>query len=204
MRNIAPVSCADSIQRIRIKYGIGDNPYILMLSSIHPRKNHLGLLEAWKKILPQLKGRNIKLLIVGGNVDNTNESTTIANQLQAADSVILTGYADEADLCALYSACLISVYPSFCEGFGLPVLESMTCARFCLASNTSSLPEVVGPNLPMCDPANPDDMAAKMLELLLNPAYLDACNQQALKNAHRFSWEETGRKTVDAIQSIIS
>lgn len=204
-RHIRKVDCEQTISNIKEKYAIGaDCDYIISLSTLDLRKNHMGLLRAWNQIYPQITGRPIKLVFAGGKGMDQSFDLTLTDEAAQEESVILTGYVDDADLGALYSGALFSVYPSFYEGFGLPVLESMSCGKFCLASNATSLPEVVGPDLPMVDPHSVDDIATQMLHLIKEPQQLARYHKIAYQNSKRFCWEETGRKTVEAIHTALA
>ena len=185
---------------MRSKYGISSEAeYILSLSTIEPRKNHKILLHAWNKIFPLIAEKKIQLVFAGKKGWGDKFHSELSDLAKDANSLVLTGFVDDEDLGALYSGSLFSVYPSLYEGFGLPVLESMSCGRFCVASNTTSIPEVVGENLPMVNPESVDEIAGMMLRLMCDRSLLDYYNKQAFENSRRFSWEETGRKTLEAI-----
>ena len=199
-RHISRVECAERISKVRSKYGISSEAeYILSLSTIEPRKNHKILLHAWNKIFPLIAEKKIQLVFAGKKGWGDKFHSELSDLAKDANSLVLTGFVDDEDLGALYSGSLFSVYPSLYEGFGLPVLESMSCGRFCVASNTTSIPEVVGENLPMVNPESVDEIAGMMLRLMCDRSLLDYYNKQAFENSRRFSWEETGRKTLEAI-----
>lgn len=199
-RHITRVESPERIEEVRSKYGLSLNSdYILVLSTIEPRKNHTGVLRAWSKIYEKIKSKKIQLVFAGSKEWKDNFYSQLSAVGGDSNSIVLTGFIDDEDLASLYSGCLFSVYPSFYEGFGLPVLESMSCGRFCLASKTTSIPEVVGSGLPMVDPASVDEIADLMLQLIEDRDLLAKYNNQALKNSLRFSWEETGLKTIEAI-----
>lgn len=199
-RHISRVECAERISKVRNKYGISSEAeYILSLSTIEPRKNHKSLLHAWNKIFPLIEDKKIQLVFAGKKGWGEEFHSELSDLAKDANSLVLTGFVDDEDLGDLYSGSLFSVYPSLYEGFGLPVLESMSCGRFCVASNCTSIPEVVGENLPMVNPESVDEIAGMMLCLICDRSLLDSYNKQAFENSRRFSWEETGRKTLEAI-----
>ena len=119
------------------------------------------------------------------------------------ESIVITGYLDEEDIAKIFSAALFSIYPSFYEGFGLPVLESMACGRFCLASNSTSIPEVVGPDLPMLDPADASSIAKQMMKLIKENDYRESLHQIAFRNSKKFTIDQLGIKSTDAIESAL-
>ena len=199
-RHINRVGSAERIRDVRSKYGISpDADYVLSLSTIEPRKNHIGLLHAWNQVYPKISGSNIQLVIAGKKGWGDRFYSELSGSAKDANSLVLTGFVDDEDLGALFSGSLFSVYPSFYEGFGLPVLESMSCGRFCLASNTTSIPEVVGGCLPMVNPESIDEIADMILRLIEDRSLLERYNRKAYENSQNFSWEETGRKTLEAI-----
>ena len=118
-------------------------PFILTVGDLQPRKNHLGLIHAFEDLLrhhPQLPHH---LVIVGK--EETWYAPTVhaaAKRSQVADRIHFTGFVDDEELRRLYGACDLFVYPSFYEGFGLPIVEAMACGRAVACSNTSAMPEV--------------------------------------------------------------
>jgi glycosyltransferase involved in cell wall biosynthesis len=110
---------------------------------------------------------------------------------------VVTGYVPDDELPALYSACTVFLYPSLYEGFGLPALEAMSCGAAVVASDRSSLPEVVGDGGLLCNPDDPGDIAAKVRTLLVDPAARQRCSMRAQARAAEFSWEKTARSTYD-------
>jgi len=114
-------------------------------------------------------------------------------------------YVPENDLPALYSAADAFLYPSLYEGFGLPVLEAMSCGTLVLASDTSSLPEVVGDAGILVDPSSVESIAAGLTRLLrLEEDERDRMRQRGLERAAVFSWEKTARLTVEVYRKALT
>ena len=124
----------------------------------------------------------------------------IREALERSGSVIHTGYVADEDLPALYSGCAFSVYPSLYEGFGLPVLESMKCGRFCLTSKVSSMPEIVGEELPMVDPEDVECIAEGMMKIANDPDLLEDLGRKALARADLFDWQVCYERTMTLIR----
>jgi glycosyltransferase involved in cell wall biosynthesis len=114
------------------------------------------------------------------------------------DRIIVTGYADDEDLAAIYSGASVFVYPSFYEGFGLPPLEAMQCGVPVITSNTSSLPEVVGDAGIMVTPADADALCQAMLKICSDQALHQSLSVKALQRAQQFSWNACLEKTIGA------
>ena len=134
---------------VRKKYSLPQK-YILFLGTIEPRKNIIGVIEAYKKVYGQKFGA-CGLVIAGARgwkYDN------IINDIDKTPGAQYVGYVDAEDKPALYSLAETFVYPSLYEGFGFPVLEALVCGTPVITSNRSSLPEVVGDYAYLVNPYN--------------------------------------------------
>jgi hypothetical protein len=120
----------------------------------------------------------------------------------AANELILTGYVSDDMLIALYSAAALFVFPSLHEGFGLPALEAMACGTPVIGSNSTSIPEVIGLEEAMFDPRRPEAIAAKMAEVLGDPAFGARLRTHGRTQAARFSWDNTARRALRALEAL--
>src|SRR6202041_1184290 len=158
-------------------------------------KNHLGLKRAFEELIhkhPQLPHH---LLVVGK--EETWYAPTVraaAKKSQVADRIHFTGFVDDDQLHRLYGACDLMVYPSFYEGFGLPILEAMACGRAVACSNTSAMPEVADSAAILFDPYSQRDIVTSMRDLLLNPELRMRMERLGAQRATLFSWEKTAAK----------
>ncbi|MEB4712614.1 glycosyltransferase family 1 protein, partial [Burkholderia contaminans] len=127
--------------------------------------------------------------------------TRLARQvgLDAAD-VVCTGFVPDEDLLALYNLCRLFVFPSWHEGFGLPVLEAMRCGAPVIGANTSSVPEVIGWEEALFDPKSDDAIAQHMQRGLTDEGYRQALIEHGTRQAGKFSWDRSGRCALDAIE----
>jgi glycosyltransferase involved in cell wall biosynthesis len=169
-------------------------PYFLFIGSIHPRKNLAGLLEAFARVVETHPGP-LELLVAG-------QPGFQAAQLMgraAGAPVRFLGYVPSQDLPALVAGALALTFPSFYEGFGLPALEAMACGTPVLASNTSSLPEVVSDAALLADPHRPEDWAREMLRLAQDEPLRMQLRERGLARAKEFSWQRCARETMDVI-----
>jgi glycosyltransferase involved in cell wall biosynthesis len=116
--------------------------------------------------------------------------------------VVFTGCLPDEDLLLFYHAADCLVYPSFYEGFGLPVLEAMACGCPVITSNVSSLPEVAGEAALLIDPYRFETITAALVSLLTNPDLSQSLIQRGFEQARRFTWEAAARKTVEVFEKV--
>lgn len=186
-------------QRVRRKYNIPNGHYILSLSTLEPRKNIDHTIRCFAKLIQQEHIPDLSLVLVGTkgwNYDKIFDEVLSTPELK--DHVIVTGYADDMDLSAIYSGALAFVYPSFYEGFGLPPLEAMQCGVPVITSNTSSLPEVIGDAGIMVSPTDADGLCHAMLTICRDDSLRQSLSAKALQRAGQFSWDSCLAKTIGA------
>jgi glycosyltransferase involved in cell wall biosynthesis len=150
--------------------------YVLFVSTIEIRKNHRLLVRIWQRLIERHGADNVPVLIFAGQigwmVDNLMAELAACDYL--GGKIKFVHDLSDAELREAYRACLFTVFPSFCEGWGLPVAESLVQGKVCVASNRTSIPEVGGDFVDYFDPSNDDDALAKIERLLFDPAYLAA------------------------------
>jgi glycosyltransferase involved in cell wall biosynthesis len=127
----------------------------------------------------------------------------IINNLNIAEKVHFPGYIEQDDLPFLYNMAKVFVYPSFYEGFGLPVLESMACGTPVITSNVSSMPEFVGDSGLLIDPNDISGIQNALSDLLMNDQLRIELSGRALKRSKEFTWKETARKTLDVYRRVL-
>ena len=187
---------------IRENYDI-DKPFILYIGGFSPRKNVKSLISAFSKIYKKLE-EEYNLVIVGSNKDDINILKDLSIALGVETFVKFTGFVPEELLPVLYNACNVFVYPSLYEGFGLPLLEAMSCGTPVITSNISSIPEVVGDGGILIDPFDTDILENSLEELLNNEKLRNSLSLKALERSNNFSWEKTSEKTVEAYKKILN
>jgi glycosyltransferase involved in cell wall biosynthesis len=172
---------------VKEKY-TGGEEYFLFTSALHPRKNLINLLKAFVLFKRRQRSR-LKLVIVGRMAWKYEEIEKVKRLMPFKEDVIWTGYLDVKKLAQITGAAYAMVYPSLFEGFGIPILEAMTCNVPVIVSQTSSMPEVAGDAGLLIDPESPRDIAEKMMILykdeLLRKKLIAAASIQKLK----FSWD---------------
>ena len=150
------LECKEYIEK---NYGIEDN-FILYVGGFSPRKNIKGLIEAFSLIKPKIE-ENYKLVILGKKGRSYYDYRDLAYSLNLKDDVIFTGYVPVEELPIFYNAAHVFCYPSFYEGFGLPPIEAMACGTPTIASNITSIPEILGDSALYIDPNDTDDYRRK-------------------------------------------
>ena len=170
------------------KSGI-DKPFLLFTGSFDSRKNHDRLVEAFAKIPLGLRGKYQLVIIGKGTSDQLSRLRGLGKEHGLAEQdIVFVGHVSDTDLIALYSLCTLFVFPSLREGFGLPVLEAMSCGVPTIGSNRTSIPEVIGRTDALFDPEDVDDMSAKIFAVLSNKTFHGDLAQHGLDRAKHFSW----------------
>ncbi|QCX33428.1 glycosyltransferase family 4 protein [Caloramator sp. E03] len=186
--------CKDYIKE---KYGIEDK-FILYVGGFSPRKNIKGLIQAFSIIKPKLDEK-IKLVILGKKGRSYYDYRDLAYSLGLKEDVIFTGYVPVEDLPYFYNAAYIFCYPSFYEGFGLPPLEAMACGIPTIASNVTSIPEVLQEDALYINPKDAKDIAEKILMLINDNTLYTQLTLKALKRSSMFSWKKTAVETIEVL-----
>ena len=181
------------------KYGI-DQPYFLFVGTIEPRKNLITLLSAFEQYKSRT-GESVKLVLVGQKGWKSEPFYEALCRSEYRDEIILPGYVAKADLPYLYSHAMAFVYPSLYEGFGLPVLEAMSCGTPCILSNTSSLPEVGGPDALYFQPKDVATLSDHMASVQEENVRLQM-RAAHLKQAAVFNWTRTARLFLTALEGL--
>ena len=172
--------------------------HVLFVSTIEVRKNHRLLVRIWRRLLERHGADAVPSLIFAGQIGWLVDdllADLVACDYLGGKIVLMPGLSD-AELRQAYRSSQFTVFPSLCEGWGLPIAESLMHGKFCVASNRTSIPEVGGDLVDYFDPANEDDVLAKIERLLLDPAYLKA-------REARLEAEYRPRTWTDCVQALI-
>lgn len=173
-------------------------PYYLYVGSRAKYKNFDGLLGAFAKTISIQP--DVVLCIVGSPLNETEEK--LIADLKLTNHIQHYGYVDDNHLAKLYRCSVAFVYPSLYEGFGIPPLEAMSCGTAVVASNCSSIPEVVGDAGLLFDPKSTKDLADILLLLLNSSTERDRLVAKGYERAKTFSWDKTVTQTVDVYRSV--
>ena len=198
--HFVPVTDVTELRRIRMTYGI-QRDYILALGSIQPRKNLVRLIKAYESLRRVVTSGQLPQLVLAGKRGWLEAETIRAAELsEARGDILFIGYVPEADLPAVYSGALCFVYPSYFEGFGLPILEAMQCGTPVIAGNRTSLPAVAGDAALLVDPFDDAAIGNALARVIKNADYRSELHDKGLDRAAAFSWKNTARLTLQAYE----
>ena len=180
-----------------------EEPFLLYAGAGDSRKNLKCLLEAYSLLPQNLK--HFKLVLAGKLVKPEKE--LIYNWIKSygidSENVIQTGYISDDDLVVLYRNCYLFIFPSLHEGFGLPVLEAMSCGAPVIGSHATSIPEVIGKLEAMFDPNDSEDIKELIQKVLTNVHFRDELVINSKEQSEKFSWSRTARAAKLACEKIV-
>jgi len=191
---------ATRISDVRTRYDLGQQ-YILSLNDIHPRKNLVGLVEAFGR-LKSRSGLPHRLVIAGRSLWPYPEFYRCVESSQFANDIRVLGYVPAEDLLALYQGAALFVYPSFYEGWGLQVHEAMIAGIPVTVANNTTMPEIAGNAADTFDPHDTDDMSRSMERILTDKALRDTLVARGLEQVKQFSWREAAEATLAVCASL--
>ncbi|WP_368489512.1 glycosyltransferase family 4 protein [Clostridium sp. BJN0013] len=183
------------------KYYSITEDYILYVGGFSPRKNILGLIDSFNKLITLYK-KPLSLVIAGKRGESYSTYKEHTEKLNISDRVLFPGFISIEHLPYIYNAAKLFVYPSFYEGFGLPPIEAMACGVPVITSNTTSLPEVVGKGALLIDPLNKTDLCHAMLNVLLDNTLKNKLISSGIKRASELSWKKTAKNTINIYNKI--
>lgn len=179
----------EDVQSIFRKY-IPENGYFFFLGNTDPKKNTERTLVAYSKYLQQSDIKR-KLLMADLDSDFLN-SIIMRNGIEnIRNHIVMPGYIVNSDLPYIYNQAFAFLYTSLRESFGIPLLESMACGTPVITSNTSSMPEIGGPDAILVNPERSDEIAAMMLKLENDKVFYQQQKTIGLERAKHFSWRKT-------------
>jgi len=179
-----------------------DDCFLLFVGTIEPRKNLITLIRAFEEVLKTTSLRP-QLVIAGMEGWLTDDLFTYVEGRDLGDRIIWTGYVSDEDLCALYSACRLFLYPSIYEGFGLPLLEAMACGAPVISSRIPAIVETVGNAACLIRPTDVSVWSRTIIELLQESSQRNELSKAGQQRAAEFSWEHTARLTRDVYSAAV-
>ena len=179
-----PIDEAPLLERVRTEYHLPER-FVLGLGTLQPRKNFDGLIRAFVR-LPEAD--DLHLVIVGGKGWMYEDTLALPASLGCEGRVHFPGFVDDADLPMLYNLASVLAFPSWYEGFGLPVLEAMACGTPVVAADNSSLPEVVGDAGLLIDAADTEALTEALMRLLNDDALRTDLIPAGQVQVQRFTW----------------
>jgi glycosyltransferase involved in cell wall biosynthesis len=193
----------DHVNEIKTRFGISKK-FVLYTGGADERKNLIRLIAAYAKLSKDLR-RDFQLVLVGRitesqmiQIDNSIDEHRLTH-----DEVKFTGYIDDDQLLTLYNCASLLIFPSWHEGFGLPALEAMSCGLPVIASNTGSLPEVVGLEDALFDPFSVDSISERLTQALQNTDFRAFLSDHGVVQAKKFNWDLTAKRAIQAWKNLL-
>jgi len=194
----APVADPAVLAAMRARLGIPDGPYILSLGRIEPRKNLPGLAAAYRLVRTRL-GQAAPSLVIAGPDDGLFAAFgDQVRQSGSGEGIVFCGGVPQADLPALLSGAAVLAYPSFGEGFGLPVIEAMACGAPVVATTAPAVPEVADEAALLVDPDDIPGLADALCRVVTDPELARDLHARGLARASVFSWDYAVALALDA------
>jgi len=182
----------------RVRLGLPAR-YLLIVGTVEPRKNHANLFRAMM-MLPQL---DLPLVVAGRRGWGFASIAAAAAGLSAAGRVIMLEYVPDRDLPALYAGAEATIYPSWYEGFGLPVLEALAAGVPTVIGNTPALLEVAAGAAVVADPGDPEAIADAILRALSTEQAGDAARAARRTAARRYRWDDAGLILAATLRQVV-
>jgi glycosyltransferase involved in cell wall biosynthesis len=186
--------------------GLVRRGYWLSVGTVEPRKNHLTLLRAYALLTTRRQNPG-PLVIAGGEGWLIKDLRKQLSDLGLQRQVHLVGYVDDSTLRWLYTNALCHVFVSLYEGFGMPVLESMSCGTPVIASRSSSIPEIVGWDQAcglLVDPESPEDICCAMEKLCDQTSFVESMASEASARTQNFSWRRSATQLREIYEAVAS
>jgi len=199
--NFKPVTTEKSTE-IKNKYTSGNN-YFLFIGTLHPRKNLARLFQAFNDFKTQ-SNSDFKLLIVGKKMWWTSEIETMFNELKHNNDIVFAGRVNDQELYDITASAYALTYVPIFEGFGIPLVEAMSCGVPVITSNVTSMPEVVENAGILVDPFSIEAISNAMIKLTSDNNLRDGLVEKSKQQAQKFSWDKTADLLWSSIQKTIN
>ncbi|WP_434283996.1 glycosyltransferase family 4 protein [Clostridium botulinum] len=186
---------------LKMKYNINKN-FILYVGGFSPRKNILGLIDAFYNLINIYK-KDISLVIVGRKGKIYEKYIERVRELNMEDKVFFPGFISVKDLPYFYNCAEIFVYPSFYEGFGLPPIEAMACGTPVITSNVTSIPEITKDAAMLINPYDTDSICKAMYTALSNENMKTILIKRGLNRTSQLTWNNCAKSTLLAYKKIL-
>lgn len=178
------------------------NSYVLLVSSIEARKNHALAFRVWRRLLQDMAPEQVPTLVFAGRIGwMVNDLLQqIRNSKNVDGKLLLFEAPTDAELAALYAGCRFTLFPSHYEGWGLPVTESLSFGKACLASSTSSLQEAGGPFCLYFDPDNVAEAAALVRRAIEETGLIPSLEARIRAEFRAVPWTETAKALLERLR----
>ncbi|WP_180540238.1 glycosyltransferase family 4 protein [Nevskia soli] len=196
-----PLTRESAMRRVLERFRV-TGPFVLSVGDLQPRKNHIGLIEAFARLVKENPALPHELVLAGQDTWFGPRVHEAAAHSGVQGRIRFLGFVTDDDLLQLYNACDCFCFPSFYEGFGIPILEAMACGRAVACANTSAMPEVADGAGLFFDPAKPDEMVRALRDILIDPQLRQRMERLGLQRAANFTWQRTAQKTLAVYREV--
>jgi len=187
--------------QLNIQKYIGVKQYLLYVGTLEPRKNLKNLILAYAQLPAEIRER-YALVLVGKAGWGTAALKQLIRERELETRIIFTGYISDEALVYFYNAATLFVYPSLYEGFGLPVLEALSCGAPVIASGVSSIPEITGDAAVLRDPSDISGWTSEIQNLLVNDTLRQQTAARGLIRAKTFCWSRVADETTRIYEQV--
>lgn len=197
----------DKLKHVKEKYDLPDK-YVLFVGNFNPRKNLERAILAFDIVKTEVEEEqryreleDYKFVIVGEHGWKFSKQEALKN-IKHKEDIIFTNYVEDEDMPAIYTMSDVFLFPTLYEGFGIPIIEAQRCETPVITSNISAMPEVAGDSALLVDPYNEEQISTTMVKVLKDKNLVAELIEKGIKNATRYSWEDSGKKLNDIIFEI--
>ena len=187
-------------EQVYKKY-IEEPGYFFFLGNTDPKKNTERTLIAYSRYLEKSEVKR-KLLMADLDKEYLNDIVENNHIENIVENIVMPGYIVNSDLPYIYNNAFAFLYTSLRESFGIPLLEAMACGTPVITSNTSSMPEIGGPNAILVNPEDPDEIANNMLRLEEDDQFYRKQEEIGIERAQQFSWQQTAEQLLNLYESV--
>lgn len=199
--NFKKIGDMTKLKSVERKFKLPKN-FALYVGDVNWNKNLTNLINSIK--ISKVPLVMVGAAIVDNKVPQTQDLNRLIKRLDLENKIIKTGFVQEDELACIYNLADTILLPSFYEGFGFPVLESMACGTPVICADNSSISEIAGGLAIFCDPQDPTDIAQKTLNVLnMSKKSRSSLSGKLISHASTFSWQETARQTVKVYQKVV-
>ncbi len=183
------------------RFGIPGS-YLLTVGDLQPRKNQVGLIAAFEQLIRERPELPHHLVLTGQDSWFADRVHEAVRRSPVASRIHRTGFVRDRELLLLYGGCDIFVFPSFYEGFGLPIIEAMACGRAVACSNQTATVEVADGAGITFDPSSTGEITRAMRDLLLDSELRGRMERLGIQRAHGFQWKDAAAKTLEVYYDV--
>ena len=195
-----PIPAAQARLEVIKLLGCDPSPFIFAIGGVEPRKNIKRLLSAF--IIVKHTNPELRLVVLDNNWRGRNLVDVISKMGLEKDVIRVSSLSDK-DMAMLYNAACLFVFPSLCEGFGLPILEAMACGTPVITSNLTAMPEVAGEAAFFVDPLDEDAISQAIVHLFENEDMRDELARCGIQRARAFSWQRAASQTLELFEAVV-